>query len=336
LLFGLIPNYYKNTLGGYIVFDKNIKTENGLNPNSTVKQLMAKYPDITVGYDHMTDAEYIYDSQNNCVFEFRTGEKNQIGKYKTLDGSSDDFDPSSKPIRRMNMKAVYISKFEFMEPDSLFLDSLQNTPKFENVQKKLIDMISHNEYFTKNSHVPQLDKRGEAITISANIKSSPTWVINTLQIISGDLNNDRQNDVILPVSVSDGNSDFMEYYLYLNTGTDFSYFSKYNSFIIADSVCNNKVFESSKFILSNINRGMIEGTSLYRSGKENAKDDYSFKCNFEHYCLNLESRKFELVYESELFKRKENTNSKESDFDDDYEYVKPYRKLDIKNGKYEY
>jgi len=81
IVFGLIPSLGTDTLLFIIAAHKNLETTNGLNPNSTVKELLEKYPDLWVNQDLMNSWEYFQDSENGWDFVFMTDEQTQIGEY---------------------------------------------------------------------------------------------------------------------------------------------------------------------------------------------------------------------------------------------------------------
>lgn len=85
IVFGLIPSLGTDTLLFIIAAHKNLETTNGLNPNSTVKDLLEKYPDLMVNQDLMNGWEYFKDTANGWDFVFMTDEKTQIGEYPELE-----------------------------------------------------------------------------------------------------------------------------------------------------------------------------------------------------------------------------------------------------------
>lgn len=85
LLFGLIPKLETDTLLFIIAAHKNLQTTNGLNPNSTVEDLLEKYPDLTVNQDLMSGGEFFQDKMNNWDFVFKTNEQTEIGNYPELE-----------------------------------------------------------------------------------------------------------------------------------------------------------------------------------------------------------------------------------------------------------
>lgn len=101
LIFGLIPKLETDTLLFIIAAHKKLQTTNGLNPNSTVKELLKKYPDLTVHQDLMNSWEFFQDQTNNWDFVFMTDEKTQIGEYPELE-------VPSKP-KRLTTKTEWIT-----------------------------------------------------------------------------------------------------------------------------------------------------------------------------------------------------------------------------------
>lgn len=85
VVFGLIPKLDTDTLLFIIAAHRKLETTNGLNPNSTVGQLLQKYPDMTVYRDLMNDWEVFQDTKNGWDFVFMTDEKTQVGVYPDLE-----------------------------------------------------------------------------------------------------------------------------------------------------------------------------------------------------------------------------------------------------------
>ncbi|MGZ0017510.1 hypothetical protein [Yeosuana sp. AK3] len=88
ILFGLIPSLGTDTLLFIIAAHKNLQTTNGLSPNSTVKDLLEKYPDLMVNQDLMNSWEYFQDTTNGWDFVFMTDEQTEIGEYPDLENPS--------------------------------------------------------------------------------------------------------------------------------------------------------------------------------------------------------------------------------------------------------
>lgn len=79
LVFGLIPKLDTDTLLFIIAASKQLQTSTGLNPNSTVRDLIQKYPDLMVEQDLMNGWEYFEDDQHGWDFIFMTDETSEIG-----------------------------------------------------------------------------------------------------------------------------------------------------------------------------------------------------------------------------------------------------------------
>ena len=58
LIFGLLPKLETDTLLFIIAAHKKLQTTNGLNPNSTVEELLKKYTDLKVEQDLMNSWEF--------------------------------------------------------------------------------------------------------------------------------------------------------------------------------------------------------------------------------------------------------------------------------------
>lgn len=101
LIFGLIPKLETETLLFIIAAHKKLQTTNGLNPNSTVNELIQKYPDLTVQQDLMNSWEFFQDQTNKWDFIFMTDEKTEIGEYPELE-------VPSKP-KRLTTKTDWIT-----------------------------------------------------------------------------------------------------------------------------------------------------------------------------------------------------------------------------------
>jgi len=81
IVFGLIPKLGTDEILSIITVHPELKTLNGLNPKSTVKQIFEKYPDMMVYKNLMNGWEYFNDEEMDWTFVFITNGKNQIGVY---------------------------------------------------------------------------------------------------------------------------------------------------------------------------------------------------------------------------------------------------------------
>ncbi|WP_107039888.1 hypothetical protein [Brumimicrobium mesophilum] len=98
--FGLIPTLNTETVLLIIAASPNLTTTNGLNPNSTVKLISEKYPQVKVNQDLMNGWEYISDTTNNWDFVFMTDETT-VGDYPELEVQSD--------LKNLDIKADWIT-----------------------------------------------------------------------------------------------------------------------------------------------------------------------------------------------------------------------------------
>ncbi|MFT3920250.1 hypothetical protein [Cloacibacterium sp.] len=87
-ILALIPKRDSKEIFAIIALNKNLKTENGLNPKSKISEIQNKYPSIKINQDLMMDWEYIFDKKNNWDFVFMTNGKNRIGEYQKSEMSA--------------------------------------------------------------------------------------------------------------------------------------------------------------------------------------------------------------------------------------------------------
>jgi hypothetical protein len=101
VVLGLIPKLDTDTLMCIIVADKRLHTTNGLNPNSTVKALKEKYPEMKLYLNETNNWEIFMDKKNGWDFIFATDKKKRIGVYT-------NHEKPSKPIR-ITAKTAWIT-----------------------------------------------------------------------------------------------------------------------------------------------------------------------------------------------------------------------------------
>jgi hypothetical protein len=101
-ILALVPERDSKEILVIIALSKNLKTNNGLNPKSTVKEIQKIYPAIEINQDLMMSWEFMHQENNNWDFIFMTEENNRIGEYKEID-------VPSKPIKtEINMDWITI------------------------------------------------------------------------------------------------------------------------------------------------------------------------------------------------------------------------------------
>lgn len=84
-ILALVPKRDSKEILVIIALSKNLKTNNGLNPKSNVKEIQKKYPTISINQDLMMSWEFMHEEKNNWDFVFTTEENNRIGEYKEID-----------------------------------------------------------------------------------------------------------------------------------------------------------------------------------------------------------------------------------------------------------
>jgi hypothetical protein len=99
-ILALIPHRDTPEILTLIAISHKLKTDNGLNPNSNIIDILKRYPKMEVSQDMMTDHEYMYDVSNKWSFIFLTDESNRIGEYKDLE------EPAK--LKRIETKIDYI------------------------------------------------------------------------------------------------------------------------------------------------------------------------------------------------------------------------------------
>jgi hypothetical protein len=99
-ILALIPHRDTAEILALIAISHKLKTDNGLNPNSNIIDILKRYPKMEVSQDLMTEHEYMYDENKKWSFIFLTDESNRIGEYK-------DIEEPTKP-NRIETKMDYI------------------------------------------------------------------------------------------------------------------------------------------------------------------------------------------------------------------------------------
>lgn len=84
-ILALIPKRDSQEILVIIALSKNLKTNNGLNPKSTVTEIQEKYPNIEINQNLMMSWEFMSDETNNWDFVFMTDENNSIGTYTEIE-----------------------------------------------------------------------------------------------------------------------------------------------------------------------------------------------------------------------------------------------------------
>lgn len=101
IVLGLIPKLDTDTLLYMIAAHPKLRTTNGLNPKSSVKELLKQYSGLTVRRDFMNEWEFFQDEKNGWDFIFMTDKETEVGEY-----IKDDM--PAKP-KRLNTKTDWIT-----------------------------------------------------------------------------------------------------------------------------------------------------------------------------------------------------------------------------------
>ncbi len=88
-ILALVPKRDSDEILVLIAISNKLKTNNGLNPNSTVEEIKIKNPAIKINQDLMMSWEFMRDETNNWDFVFMTEENNRIGEYKENEMSTE-------------------------------------------------------------------------------------------------------------------------------------------------------------------------------------------------------------------------------------------------------
>ena len=84
----LVPKRDSKEILAIITISQTLKTNNGLNPRSSVKEIIEKYPTMKIDHNLMMNWESMFDYVNNWKFVFITDENKRIGEYKENDVQS--------------------------------------------------------------------------------------------------------------------------------------------------------------------------------------------------------------------------------------------------------
>lgn len=81
----LIPKRDSEEILVIVALNKNLVTNNGLDPKSKVSEIQEKYSNIEINQNLMMGWEFMYDEKNNWEFVFTTTDDDRIGEYKEIE-----------------------------------------------------------------------------------------------------------------------------------------------------------------------------------------------------------------------------------------------------------
>jgi len=137
---------------------------------------------------------------------------------------------------------------------------------------------------------------------------SYTFKKDNSKYVKGDLNNDRESDLIIWADMIEGRgTETKKYFLYLQNEDGYQYFAEYKADEMVIENCLNADLNKGIFNLDSIRGGFLIGNSNYQGNHEAYYLDYSYRCVNEKYKLNRESKELKLVYQSDLLKKNDKT-----------------------------
>lgn len=152
----------------------------------------------------------------------------------------------------------------------------------------------------------------EAITIGIPNNRSYSFAKDNSKFVKGDLNNDKKTDLIICAYLTEANSlETKTYFLFLQNEEGYLFSGEYKSENILAETCDKNNFRTGIFNLDSISGGLLIGNSNYREGHEAYFRDYSYRCENEKYKLNIAAQKLDLINQSDLLKKNEQSGEYE-------------------------
>ena len=84
-ILSLIPKRDSQEILAIIAINQKLKTNNGLNPKSSIIEILKKYPEMDINQDLMMGWEFMHQESNNWDFVFMTEENKRIGEYNEIE-----------------------------------------------------------------------------------------------------------------------------------------------------------------------------------------------------------------------------------------------------------
>lgn len=92
----LIPEMDTNILLAIAAIHKELKTDSGLHPNATIKEIQRHYGNLPLYQNLMMSWEFMYDEKANWDFVFMKDTEHQVGNYETPDAPGKVIDFNAK------------------------------------------------------------------------------------------------------------------------------------------------------------------------------------------------------------------------------------------------
>ncbi|HEY6914812.1 MAG TPA: hypothetical protein VI413_09060, partial [Paludibacter sp.] len=152
----------------------------------------------------------------------------------------------------------------------------------------------------------------EAITIGIPNNRSYSFAKDNSKFLKGDLNNDKKADLIICAYLTEANSqEEKTYFLFLQKENGYEFYREFKAKDIVTETCDKNNFRTGQFNLDSISGGLLIGNSNYREGHEAYFRDYSYRCENEKYKLNVAGQKLDLINQSDLLKKNEQSGEYE-------------------------
>jgi hypothetical protein len=152
----------------------------------------------------------------------------------------------------------------------------------------------------------------DAITIGIPNNRSYSFSKDNSKFVKGDLNNDKKADLIICAYLTEANSqEAKTYFVFLQNDEGYQFLGEYKTEDIVAGFCDKNNFRTGLFSLDSISGGLLIGNTNYREGHEAYFRDYSYRCETEKYKLNISTKKLELVSQSDLLKKNDQSGTYE-------------------------
>ncbi|WP_139999310.1 hypothetical protein [Flavobacterium microcysteis] len=92
----LVPERDSNTLLAIAALHKKLKTDKGLHPEATIKDILQLYGDLPIHQNLMMSWEFMHDEKTDWEFVFMKDPEHQVGTYENTDSPGKVTDTNAK------------------------------------------------------------------------------------------------------------------------------------------------------------------------------------------------------------------------------------------------
>jgi len=133
-----------------------------------------------------------------------------------------------------------------------------------------------------------------------------------LKFVKGDLNNDKQYDLIISANSTEGRGlEGKKYFVYLQVKGAYVYAAEFKGDEMVFDNCRNNDLKVGVFNLDSIAGGLLVGSADYQGTNEASYRDYSYKSATEKYRFDAKAKSMTLVSKSDLLKKNAQTSEYE-------------------------